>query len=74
MRTGGHFSISSDGWSITHGEPIINYMAKHSVCHGFHLLVKDILEFVPELQEVVEITKDMILFVFRHHKVLCELK
>ena len=29
---------------------------------------------MPELQDVVEIAKDMILFVFRHHKVLCELK
>lgn len=140
----GHLCISSDGWSNTHGEPIINYMGKcstgetyflesvatgttsHSaqyiltdlkrvidkkiakgievsgvttdntntnkrvwkdleeaypwmffqgcVCHGFHLLVKDILENSSEVMDVVEITKDIILFVFRHHKVLCELK
>ena len=44
------------------------------ICHGLHLLVKDILESIEDFSTIVDITKEIVLFVFRHHKVLCELK
>lgn len=144
QRDGGLIALSSDGWSNTHGEPIVNYMCKHSggstffeesvatgktshtgrwiaddiqrvidkqkakgiksagcttdntsanklawsllqdtfpeqffqgcVCHCFHLLVKDLVESVDVVGKTYAVTKEIIFFVLRHHKVLIELK
>ena len=140
----GHKSLGSDGWTNTHGEPIINYIGRLSsgltffeesvptgtvshdgtfiatdiervirkamekgekvsgcttdntatnkkawrilqnifpgmffqgcICHGFHLLVGDLMKKIPAVGEVTEAVKEIVFFVYRHHKVLCDLK
>lgn len=44
------------------------------VCHVANLAVNDMNNRIPWMKEVVDIVKDIIFFVYRHHSVLCELK
>ncbi len=44
------------------------------VCHGFHLAVGDIISRVAGMKEAIDLVKDIIFFVFRHHKILCDLR
>ena len=44
------------------------------MCHGLHLTVKDICDEINWLKLLVDDIKELIYFIYRHHKVLSELK